>query len=262
MTFVCGGFWLAVLFQFLYYRFLHPSHHVRLSTKQNISSFVRIRPLPRSERIKRTKSCEEIIVHNDRQNSNDINNDSYETTSLHFDTSIDERWHNRFAKENRQKLISQQQAIDQKVKLNRAQKQLEDAMKRRNKSAQGFLTKISTTFRKPTTVQTSLVKQSSEIQSLHDDNHQRLTKTSDQDLEEEDSDKSSLAHKSDKRTSQHQRQSKMYNINEDTHLEDNPNSTALHTNNTTVEGGDEMILTAAKLASHIIPASSSVASNN
>ncbi len=259
MTFVCGGFWLAVLFQFLYYRFLHPSDHVRLSTKQNISSFVGIRSLPRTERIKKTKSCEEIIVHNDRQNSNDINNDSYETTSLQLDTSIDERWHNRFAKENRQKLISQQQAIDQKVKLNRAQKQLEDALKRRNKSTQGFLTKLSTTFRKPTTVKTSLVNESPEIQLSHVDNHQRnvsLTKTSDQDLEEEDLDKS------DKRTSQRQQQSKMYNINEDTHLEDNPNSTALHTNNTTVEGGDEMILTAAKLASHIIPASSSVASNN
>ena len=63
-----------------------------------------------------------MINHHDVQNQNE-NNELGETTSLHLDTSINERWHNRFAKQNRQRLISQQQAIDQKVKLTRAQKQ-------------------------------------------------------------------------------------------------------------------------------------------
>lgn len=50
--------------------------------------------------------------------------DACDTVSLPFNkNATDERWYNRFSKENRQILISQQQAIDQKVKLNRAQRQ-------------------------------------------------------------------------------------------------------------------------------------------
>ncbi len=124
MTFVCLGFWFAIFFQFIYYRFLHPSHHVRLSTKHNIASIARIKPIPRFNRMKKSKSCEEMIDFNDLQNQNE-NHELGETSSLELNrNSIDERWHNRFSKENRQKLISQQQAIDQKVKLTRAQKQL------------------------------------------------------------------------------------------------------------------------------------------
>ena len=124
VAFVCLGFWFAVCFQFVYYRFLHPSDHVRINTKHNIASIAHIRPLLRLNRMKKSKSCEEMIDHYDLQNSNE-NNDFSETISLQFNSnSIDECRHNRFSKENRQKLISQQQAIDQKVKLTRAQKHL------------------------------------------------------------------------------------------------------------------------------------------
>jgi hypothetical protein len=123
VTFVCCGFWVAVLFQFLYYRFLHPSDHVRLNTKRNVSSIVRIRTLPNFDRIHKSKSCEEMINHNDIINQNE-NNELAETVSLHLKGPTNERWHNRFSKENRQKLISQQQAIDQKVKLTRVEKHL------------------------------------------------------------------------------------------------------------------------------------------
>jgi hypothetical protein len=65
-----------------------------------------------------------MIDFNDLQNQNE-NHDLGETMSLELNENpINERWHNRFSKENRQKLISQQQAIDQKVKITRAQKQL------------------------------------------------------------------------------------------------------------------------------------------
>ncbi len=117
------GFWLAIFFQVIYYRFLHPSDHVRINTKHSIASVARIRPISRFNRMKKSKSREEMIDYNELQNQNE-NNDLSETISLELNTnSINERWHNRFAKENRQKLISQQQAIDQKVKLTRAQRQ-------------------------------------------------------------------------------------------------------------------------------------------
>ena len=62
-----------------------------------------------------------MIDHNELQNQNE-NNELAETGSLEMNTnSLNERWFNRFSKENRQKLISQQQAIDQKVKLTKAQ---------------------------------------------------------------------------------------------------------------------------------------------
>jgi hypothetical protein len=237
VTFVCCGFWLAVLFQFLYYRFLHPSDHVRLSIKQNISSIVHIR---RFDRIKKSKSCENMIGQNDLQNLNE-NNEFMETTSLKFDNSIDERWHNRFAKENRQKLISQQQAIDQKVKLTR----LEEATKRRHKSGHGFLKKISTTLKRPKSLENT--------NNL--DQHQN-------DIEKEYFVRPSVAYISEKRSSQYQQQPKMYNIHEDTHSLDENQLT--HTNNVNIEGGEEMILTATKLTHHKIPSSfsSSSAINN
>lgn len=124
VIFVCVGFWFAVFFQFIYYRFLHPSDHVRLSTKHNVASIARIRPLPNFNRMKKSKSCEDMIDHTDGTNPSETN-DLNERCSVKLNSNpINERWHNRFAKENRQKLISQQQAIDQKVKLTRAQKQL------------------------------------------------------------------------------------------------------------------------------------------
>lgn len=229
---------MAVLFQFFYYRFLHPSDHVRLSTKENISSIVHIRPLTHFDRIKRTKSCEEMISkQNDLQNFSE-NNELSETASLHFDNSNDERRHNRFAKENRQKLISQQQVIDQKVRLTR----LDEAAKRQNRRSRGFLTKISTKFKQPTSI----------INEPIDDtnNHQQLFNLSHDDQKEN----------STKRTSQYHQRSKMYNINEDTHSLDGNQNT--HTNNINIDNGDEMILTATKLTSHIMPSSSSTAAIN
>lgn len=76
--------------------------------------------------MKKSKSCEEMIDSNDLQNPNDNN----EIISLQLNTnSINERWHNRFSKENRQKLLSQQHSIDQRVKLTRAQKQFDQTIK-------------------------------------------------------------------------------------------------------------------------------------
>ena len=120
VTFVCVGFWLAILFQFVYYRFLHPSDHVRLSTKANLASIARCRFFSSLKRLKRSKSFEEMIQHSDYQSPTD----GCETISLPSNqNAVNERWFNRFSKENRQILISQQQAIDQKVKLTRAQRQ-------------------------------------------------------------------------------------------------------------------------------------------
>jgi hypothetical protein len=97
---------------------------VRMNTKNNLTSMTHLRALPRLNRLKKSKSCEEMIDQHDSQHMHD-NNELCETISIQLNNnSIDERWHNRFSKENRQKLISQQQAIDQKVKLTRAQKQM------------------------------------------------------------------------------------------------------------------------------------------
>jgi len=129
----------------MYYRFLHPSDHVRLNTKHNLQSIVRIRPIPRINRMKKSKSCEEMI---------DQNNDFSETISLQLNSnSINERWYNRFSKENRQKLISQQQAIDQKVKLTRAQEQLE----RQQNSPNRILKKLSATLKLPASTPTDSI---------------------------------------------------------------------------------------------------------
>ena len=223
MTFVCCGFWFAVLFQFFYYRFLHPSYHVRLSTKQNLSSIVHIRPLARMDRLKRSKSCEEMIDRTDLQNIHE-NHELIETTSLHIDPSIDERWHNRFSFANRQKLISQQQAIDQKVKLTRLE---EGAAKRQHQAVpRRFLTKLSTTLKRPTTVATSLVTQSLDNPSDHQQTTSlppRISEPISSLRKDEHFDQSSMVSGSTKRRSQYQKRSKMYDIDEDAQLnEENP----------------------------------------
>ncbi|CAF1416342.1 unnamed protein product [Rotaria sordida] len=285
VTFVCVGFWFAVFFQFIYYRFLHPSDHVRINTKHNVASIVRIRPIPRFNRMKKSKSCEEMIDHNDLQNQNE-NNDLSETISLQFNSnSINERWHNRFSKENRQKLISQQQAIDQKVKLTRAQKQLEESTKRQQHPSHGFLTKLTTNFKRPTTISLSTPAEVKDTSSITNttattvDNHLSnidnrnfrrqpffnvtrvsLTRPPHQELyakmqqeDDEDCDKPSISYISEKRTPQHQQQLKMYNIEEDMHMsDDNYNNNSLHINPSSNDDGEEMILTAAKLTPLII----------
>lgn len=245
MIFVCCGFWFAVLFQFFYYRFLHPSYHVRLSTKQNLSSIVNIRPLARVDRPKRSKSCEEMIGQNDQQNTNE-NHELIETTSLHLDPSNDERWHNRFSFANRQKLISQQQAIDQKVKLTRLE---EEAAKRQHQTmSQRFLMKISTTLKRPTTISTSLVTQSLDNPSEHQQSISlppRISEPTRSSREDEHVDKSSIPYGSNRRTSHYQKQSKMYDIDEDTQLNDeksSSNPTTIHS-----QGGKDVLLTTTKL---------------
>ncbi|CAF3358304.1 unnamed protein product [Rotaria sp. Silwood1] len=276
VTFVCCGFWLAILFQFLYYRFLHPSDHVRLSMKQNISSFAHIRTsLPTSRRIEKSKSCEEIIKHNDIQNQNE-NNELIETQSQ-IETLIDERWYNRFAKRNRQKLISQQHAIDEKVRITRAQKQYEEANKHQHDISDDFLTRISALFKRSTINSTSKITKPSNNTTMNDNqlnDHQQLFHVPSEfqcqesytkiNQDEEDSDKSHVTLISNKRTPQYQRQSKLYNINEDIHLsDDHQNNTSSQTNNTNCEGeGEEMILIAANLASHKLPSSLSSTINN
>ena len=123
VIFVCSGFWLAVLFQVVYYRFLHPSDHVRVSTKQHVSSLVHVRAMSsRFDRTNKSKSCEDMIEHHDVRHQHE-NHAFIDTASVQSPNPADERWMNRFSKENRQKLISQQQAIDHKVKVTRAQKQ-------------------------------------------------------------------------------------------------------------------------------------------
>jgi len=143
VLFVCCGFWLAVCFQLIYYRFLHPNTHVRLSTKESLSTFIHCR------RSKKSRSCEDVFRPNDSLTYAD-KIDLIERTSLQLDTTIVEQRHNRFAKENRQKLILQQQVIDQKVKLTRLEKA--------NQHSNRFLTKISASLKRPTMFTTTLVE--------------------------------------------------------------------------------------------------------
>ncbi len=200
--------------------------------------------------MKKSKSCEQMIRHNDLHESNEL----IETTSLQFDNSIDERWHNRFSLANRQKLISRQQEIDHKVKLTR----LEQANKRRHQLSNRFLAKL----KRPTTISKSFDNTQNQSESISpSSNHQQqifnvprvsITESYAQmhpDHDEED--RPSINFISDKRTHHYQQQSKMYNIDEDTPLADD--NTTSHTNN---EGGKEMILTATKLISHLMPSPS------
>jgi hypothetical protein len=239
VTFVCLGFWFAILFQFIYYRFLHPSDHVRMSTKHNLASIARIRPIPRINRMKKSKSCEEMIDQNDLQNSNETNDPGGETISLQLNSSsINERWHNRFSKENRQKLISQQQAIDQRVKLTRAQKHLEDKrilanVKRPISTSNDHADSNTNTRRQPffNVTRVSLTR------SPHQESYAKMQ----QDDDEDDTDNHSISYiSSDRRSSSHP-QSKMYNIDEDPHISN--------------DDGEEMILTATKLNPIILSSS-------
>jgi hypothetical protein len=192
--------------------------------------------------MKKSKSCEEMIDQNDLQNSNETNDPS-ETISLQLNTnSINERWHNRFSKENRQKLISQQQAIDQKVKLTRAQKHLEDTTKRQ----QQILTRPTSISIESTTDNRSTrrapffnVTRVSLTRSPHQESYAKMQQDDDEE-EDEDSDNLSISYISDKRSSS-QHQSKMYNIDEDPHI--------------STDDGEEMILTASKLTPIIISSS-------
>jgi hypothetical protein len=226
--------------------------------------------------MKKSKSCEEMIDHNELQNQNE-NNDLNETISLQLNSnSINERWHNRFSKENRQKLISQQQAIDQKVKLTRAQKQLEEATKRQH----GISTKLSTPLKRPTSIPTEHSDSMTDNHSSYIDNRNirrqtffnvtRASLTRSPHLEsyakmqqedEEDSDNLSISYISDKRTpSQQQQKSKIYNIDEDTYISDDNYNNINRTNHS--EDGEEMILTAAKLTPLIITSPNIVSSTS
>jgi hypothetical protein len=84
-----------------------------------MSSLVRVRSLTCTDRRKQSQFNDETLGQLDLLHQHDMHNDVLETSSL----QLNERWHNRFAKENRQKLILQQQTIDQQVKLIRVQKQ-------------------------------------------------------------------------------------------------------------------------------------------
>lgn len=233
VTFVCLGFWFAILFQFIYYRFLHPNDHVRINTKHNLAAITRIRPIPRINRMKKSKSCEEMIDHNELQTI-----DLQETISIQLNNNeINERWHNRFSKENRQKILSQQQAIDQKVKLTRAQKHLDDSNKRQTP----ILTKISSTFYRPTSndhPDTPMdifnnrrspffnVTRVPLTRSPHSESYAKMEQ------EDDEVDHPTISYISDKHSSS-QARSNMYNIEEDIPMS--------NTND------EEMILTATKL---------------
>ncbi len=228
-----------------------------MNTKRNLASITRLRPIPSFNRMKKSKSCEEMIDHNDLQNPNE-NNDVSETISLQLNTnSINERWHNRFSKENRQKLISQQQAIDQKVKLTRAQKQLDEANKRQPHSSHRILTKLSTSLKRPASIPTDVSDSLTDNHSSSSSSNRRqpffnvtrvaLTRSPHQESyakmqqeDEDDCDNLSISYISDKHSTS-QQQSKMYNIDEDSHINDD---------------GEEMILTASRLTPIIIPSSS------
>ncbi|CAF0870614.1 unnamed protein product [Adineta ricciae] len=257
VLFVCCGFWVAVSFQFCYYRFLHPSTHVRLSTKRNISAFVHTRTKRRSDQLNKSKSCEDIIAHAEHPNPTE-NNELIETTSLHFDNSIDERWHNRFSKENRQKLIFQQQVIDEKVKMTRAQKQLKDAAKRQRRSTQNFFTRLSSPFKRSPILSTTPVIHSSD--STTNPPSVSTTRSHQPDAVNQPSG----SHTPDKQKIPYQQSSHIYDIDEDIPLPvDDQTITSVNTNNAISEGGNEMILTAAKLVSDTItPLSSSAVNNN
>ena len=245
VTFVCLGFWFAILFQFIYYRFLHPSDHVRINTKHNLAVITRIRPIPRINRMKKSKSCEEMIDQNELQTV-----DLHETMSIQLNNNeINERWHNRFSKENRQKLLSQQQAIDQKVKLTRAQKHLEDSSKRqapiRTKFSTGFHRSTSNDH-PDTSTETFNTRRSpffnvTRVPLTRSSHPESYAKMQQEDDDDDEIDHRNISYISDKHSSSSQPRSNMYNIDEDT--------TISNTN------GEEMILTAAKLTPIVLSTS-------
>jgi hypothetical protein len=208
--------------------------------------------------MKKSKSCEEMIDHNDLQNPNDLN----ETISLQLNSnSINERWHNRFSKENRQKLISQQQAIDQKIKLTRANKRQQNSSN--SIRSKGPITPIE---HLDTTIDNHLsyidnrntrrqpffnVTRVSLTRTQHQESYAKMPQ--DDDDEEEDLDNLSISYISDKRTISQQK-SKIYNIDEDKQISD------INRNNS--DDGEEMILTPAKLTPLIISSPSTVPSTS
>ena len=197
--------------------------------------------------MKKSKSCEEMIGQNDSHENNEL----IETTSLHSENTIDERYHNRFSLANRQKLISQQQAIDQKVKLTR----LEQATKRQQPTSNRFLTKISSKLKRPTTISKSLDDTQNQSNQQHvprvsitsSSSLDSSTKIHSDNIEDENITRPSVIYVPDRRISHYQQKPKMYNIDEDTPIADE---------NTNIEGGKEMILTATKLITHLTPSSS------
>ena len=257
VIFVCCGFWLAVLFQVVYYRFLHPSDHVRLSTKHHVSSLVHVRAMSsRFDRMNTSKSCEDMIEQHDGRHQHE-NHAFIDTASVSSPNPADERWMNRFSKENRQKLISQQQAIDHKVKVTRAQKQKvrecsvgllsehgrclqEEASKRQHRSSHGFRTKAFASLTQPTIVSTTLVpgsvKEPHSDPILHRIHAYRPPETTD-------------------------RQKRYARMQPDEQISYEPAGTFtpnFNVDSVAIGGGKEMILTAAKLAPHVVSTSSSI----
>ncbi|CAF5228218.1 unnamed protein product, partial [Rotaria magnacalcarata] len=147
-------------------------------------------------------------------------------------------------------------AIDEKVRINRAQKQLEEAIKHRNESSSNFLKRISTRFKPSATTLETESNNSTETHLINDNEKcvnpvsVSLAKPEEEEEEKENNDSNRLhiAFISNKRTSQHQQQSNLYDINEDTHgSEENQNDTSSRTNTTNYEGGKGVILIPAKL---------------
>ncbi|CAF1413562.1 unnamed protein product, partial [Rotaria sordida] len=162
----------------------------------------------------------------------------------------------------------------------------EESTKRQQHPSHGFLTKLTTNFKRPTTISLSTPAEVKDTSSITNttatttvDNHLSnidnrnfrrqpffnvtrvsLTRPPHQELyakmqqeDDEDCDKPSISYISEKRTPQHQQQLKMYNIEEDMHMsDDNYNNNSLHINPSSNDDGEEMILTAAKLTPLII----------
>ena len=257
---------------------MHPSDHVRLNAKRRISSIVRTGLLLSSNRVKKSKLRGEMINHNNGQNTNE--NKQLIEVIPPVENSNDERWYNRFAKRNRQKLISQQQAIDQKVKITRAQSKLEEATKYQyqQQPSSTSMNRISKKTRRPTELNIStgtepndnsfvVHKQSvtahpsyvdsrsnysqqlfniprvSLVRSQHPESYAKMRQVDEEDEEEEENENLHRPHITsvlNKRTPQHQRQSKFSNNNKSLNLSDeNPNNTIPYTSSTTNEGSDK-----------------------
>ncbi|CAF0725215.1 unnamed protein product [Didymodactylos carnosus] len=137
VTFVCTGFWFAVLFQFVYYQCFHPSDHVRANVRHDFSLMFRNRTLAIFDRnrtnIQKSQSCNDIIekeIKNQNKNSSfdhSLNKSLRKTTS---DENINEATHNRFSKQNRQTLLSKQQTIEQHHRLNRSTSDKQESQSR------------------------------------------------------------------------------------------------------------------------------------
>jgi thiamine biosynthesis lipoprotein ApbE len=99
--------------------------------------------------------------------------------------------------------------------------------------------------------------------SPHQESYAKMQQEDEEEEEEEELDKSSISFISDKRTSHHQQQSKMYNIDEDLHISDNNhNNISSHINRVNNDDGEEMILTPTKLTSFIMPSSNISSTTN